>query len=241
VYGGTTTNISCTIVSNVAVGATSLGFPPGPGSGSGGGIYNDQGQTVSLNSLVAANRASTAGPDVAGLITSQGYNLVGATNGSRGWMAADLTGNTNAPLNPMLGPLRDNGGPTFTMAPLPGSPAIDQGQSGGLATDQRGRPRRIDKGAASNAIGGDASDIGAYEVQLEEFSLARVIRNGSDVTISFETEVGLNYRIERSDVFGSASWSAVAGNIAGTGGMVQLIDSGAADLPRRFYRGQTQP
>jgi hypothetical protein len=55
--------------------------------------------------------------------------------------------------DPMLGPLSDNGGPTQTMALLPGSPAIDAGTSC-TATDQRGvtRPQ------------GAACEIGAYEV-----------------------------------------------------------------------------
>ena len=44
----------------------------------------------------------------------------------------------------MLGPLQDNGGPTFTQALLSGSTAIDGGQSGGSNTDQRGFIRRVD-------------------------------------------------------------------------------------------------
>ena len=44
--------------------------------------------------------------------------------------------------NPLLGPLANNGGPTDTLALLPGSPAINAGGSVGCpATDQRGVPR----------------------------------------------------------------------------------------------------
>jgi hypothetical protein len=60
---------------------------------------------------------------------------------------------TDAP-DPFLGPLADNGGPTDTMALLPGSPAIDAGVPvAGVTTDQRGvaRPQ------------GTAPDIGAFE------------------------------------------------------------------------------
>ena len=56
--------------------------------------------------------------------------------------------------NPLLGPLADNGGPTQTMALLPGSPAIDAGVAvAGVTTDQRGiaRPQ------------GTTPDIGAFE------------------------------------------------------------------------------
>ena len=61
-------------------------------------------------------------------------------------------------LDPKLGPLQDNGGPTRTMAPLSGSPLIDGGPSicqsvrrRRSTTDQRGDPR------------GTPCDIGAYE------------------------------------------------------------------------------
>ncbi len=52
--------------------------------------------------------------------------------------------------DPMLGPLQDNGGPTKTMAPATGSPAIGKG-AGCPATDQRGKPRP------------SACTLGAYE------------------------------------------------------------------------------
>jgi hypothetical protein len=56
--------------------------------------------------------------------------------------------------DPLLAPLADNGGPTPTMALLPGSPAIDAGVSvSGVTTDQRGVPRPQ----------GSAPDIGAFE------------------------------------------------------------------------------
>ena len=57
--------------------------------------------------------------------------------------------------DPLLGPLQDNGGPTFTHALLAGSPAIDAGNDGAApATDQRGTSRPQ----------GLFSDIGAFEV-----------------------------------------------------------------------------
>src|SRR5436190_2167770 len=66
----------------------------------------------------------------------------------------------------MLGPFQDNGGPTFTHALLPGSPAIDKGKNfNGSTTDQRGLPRTFDDPTVSNATGGDGTDIGAFEVQ----------------------------------------------------------------------------
>src|SRR5205085_7109898 len=70
--------------------------------------------------------------------------------------------------DPLLGPLQDNGGPTFTHALLCGSPATDKGRSfSGSPTDQRGFSRTIDLASAGNAAGGDGTDIGAFEQQSE--------------------------------------------------------------------------
>jgi len=56
----------------------------------------------------------------------------------------------------LIGSLGNNGGPTFTHALLPGSPAIDAAGAGCPATDQRGvtRPQ------------GPQCDVGAFEVQV---------------------------------------------------------------------------
>jgi hypothetical protein len=65
-------------------------------------------------------------------------------------------------IDPNLGPLQNNGGPTMTMALASTSAAIDAGSSiGAPATDQRGCPRNV----------GLAPDIGAYEL----FDIADVV------------------------------------------------------------------
>jgi hypothetical protein len=136
---------SCTIVGNSA------------GYFGGGGIKNesDRGTTTLLMSILAGNSAPAGqGQDGKGRFSSLGYNLIGNTEGGSGWVDTDLLN-----VNPMLGPLQDNGGPTLTMALLPGSPAIDAGSnvliSPGLRYDQRGTGfLRIVNGMV---------DIGAYE------------------------------------------------------------------------------
>jgi hypothetical protein len=63
-----------------------------------------------------------------------------------------------AGLDPLLGPLADNGGPTWTRALDPASPAIDQGTNvSGLTFDQRGTgyPRKVGPGV----------DIGSFELR----------------------------------------------------------------------------
>lgn len=89
-----------------------------------------------------------------GNVNSLGNNLIGNSTGGSGFAASDLVN-----VNPQLGPLQNNGGPTETMALLPGSPAINAGDNANApAYDQRGPgfPRIVD----------GAIDIGAFEVQV---------------------------------------------------------------------------
>jgi hypothetical protein len=97
---------------------------------------------------------------VFGTLFDAHFSLIGDGTGS------DIT-NTNgnqvgnvppnsSPIDPRLGPLVDNGGPTRTHALLLGSPAIDAASTPDCpTTDQRGvlRPQ------------GAACDIGSYERQ----------------------------------------------------------------------------
>jgi predicted outer membrane repeat protein len=132
----------------------------------GSAVFGDGGTTKLGNTLVA-NAPSGAGKLFGGTgFTSLGHNLSTDLSGSTFLTAAsDLINITN----PMLGPLQDNGGPTFTFALLPGSVAIDAGDDslGGLtpSVDQRGVTRPQDGGSGL----GPHVDIGAFEfVQLSK-------------------------------------------------------------------------
>jgi hypothetical protein len=90
-----------------------------------------------------------------GTVTSRGYNLSSDNGG--GFLTA--TGD-QINTNPMLGPLQNNGGPTFTHALLSGSPAINAGDpvfSPPPTFDQRGPgyPR----------VSGGRIDVGSFELQ----------------------------------------------------------------------------
>ena len=91
-------------------------------------------------------------PSSVASITSNGFNLSGDTSCVP---FLNKIGDRNNQ-DPLLGPLANNGGPTFYRVPQvnppPGSPAIDNG-SGRPATDQRGAARPV----------GPACDIGAVE------------------------------------------------------------------------------
>lgn len=118
----------------------------------GGGIY---GKGTIKNSIVAGNYGRTQHRDVSGSFNSQGYNLIGDNTGSDGFNAiGDIVGTAANPIDPKLGILQDNGGSTFTHAPLHGSAAIDAAEPNNTLTiDQRGSDRSI----------GGRSDIGAVE------------------------------------------------------------------------------
>jgi len=105
-----------------------------------------------------------SGLDVSGDFASEGFNLIGVADDSTGFLNSDLVGRVVHPIDPLLGPLRLNGGFTPTHALLPGSPAIDQGNSFRIHTDQRGQHRPYDYDSIPNALGGDGSDIGAFEL-----------------------------------------------------------------------------
>jgi hypothetical protein len=162
---GVTIN-SCTIQGNQAVSATGS-----EASGGGLAVFNNAPLTLE-NTIVSGNStliyfADSGGWDVSGTVTSGGYNFIGQTDGtSAGWVASDQTGTTVTPIDPQLGPLQDNGGPTFTLALPATSPAVNQGKSFGLTTDQRGLPRPFSYPGVASAAGGDGSDIGAYELSF---------------------------------------------------------------------------
>lgn len=130
-----------------------------------GGIVND-GSSSGLAELYINDtilKAGASGSNIfnnSGYVISSGYNLCDDDGGGTLTNAYD-----RIDTDPMIGPLQDNGGPTPTIMPLAGSPAIDQGKNfSGLATDQRGRCRTYDDPSILNVIGGDATDIGAVEI-----------------------------------------------------------------------------
>lgn len=162
------TLLSCTVSDNLARGGLGGGVQAqsNGGSAEGGGLYG-YGCAI-RNTIIARNSldgASPSGPDVKGYQSSEGHNFIGNTgdNGdhsvSSGWVASDFTGSLGTPLDPGLGPLQDNGGPTFTRALLSTSAAIDKGDDAvlnapfNLTTDQRGYLRKV----------GSAVDIGTFE------------------------------------------------------------------------------
>jgi len=145
--------------------------------GQGGGLAVMGGTTFLQNSLIANNQGSQpffttsyirAPDDCAGDPISADYNLLSIyVTPDPTACAMTLLSGDQVTTMVNLGPLENNGGPTPTLALLPGSAAIDAGNPNGcsgplgvpLTADQRGFSR------AANITGVARCDIGAFEVQ----------------------------------------------------------------------------
>jgi Right handed beta helix region len=143
----------------------------------GGGLFNAGGDlfsspsTATLTStIIAGNTANGTASDIStsgGADVTGTYNLIGT--GGSGGLSNGTDGNIVGVANPLLAPLGNYGGPTQTMALLPGSPAIGAGIGvSTVSTDQRAAPR-----ATSGS-----TDIGAF--QDEGYAL--VVSSGSGQT-----------------------------------------------------------
>jgi len=142
-------------------------------SGGGGAILNFGALTLT-NSIVAQNTATFAsGPDISiqsgGTLTRNGVNFIGdlANTGGLSPSATLLTGNA------LLAPLGNYGGPTQTMALLPGSLARNATTGSAITSDQRGF-----------AIFGTA-DLGAYEAQLGPIAATTVNEDAATGAMAF--------------------------------------------------------
>ncbi len=119
-------------------------------------------ETMDVSNTILALGVNSS--DVEGIVVSLGGNLVGNGDDATGFVAGDLVGSTASTIDPLLGALQDNGGPTPTHMLLPGSPAIDAGNSVHRFRDQRGADRVVD-GLDANDLGDavEQVDIGAVE------------------------------------------------------------------------------
>ena len=143
----------------------------------GGGIQNISSTATVTNTIVAGNTATSSGPDVAGTYTSGGNNLIGKTDGSSGFTGTgDQTGTVSSPLDPRLGTLGSNGGPTQTVRLLAGSLAIGGVPHANctLTADGRGLPR-----SASGACA-----IGAFEPQNAAYTVGSLSDGGNAGTLA---------------------------------------------------------
>jgi uncharacterized repeat protein (TIGR01451 family) len=183
--GGPVTVSSSTITANTASASqatalTEIGGGIGTAPGGSPAAVSLTGSTVDANNV---SRAASVGANIGGnedlttqstifagtghasceglnSVTTLGYNLDQGATCTPSPAATDLQS-----VNPALGSLANNGGPTKTQAIAATSPATDKGIATGSTTDQRGDPRPTDLPDVTNASGGGGTDIGAYEFQ----------------------------------------------------------------------------
>ena len=146
-------------------------------TGAGGGLFVNAGTATVTSTILSGNRQTPGTPvadDVTGAVDgTSSFNIVGVLGNMTGMadgINSDQVGTAGTPKDPLLGPLQDNGGPTFTHA-IPGnSIAHDAGQNpGNFSFDQRGRTfRRV------SAV----PDVGAFEFQ--DPPITYVVKNLND-------------------------------------------------------------
>ncbi len=243
--------------STVANNRVLLGLPSSLGTGKGGGFYiyasaSDTGTFLAENSIIANNaRGNGIQPDTAddGFTTNDAMNPgtnPASVSGNLGFNLIRTTTNfsINGPQgnningqDPLLGPLQDNGGPTYTLELLNGSPAINTGADGVLlnsfiTTDQRGYPRKINAHV----------DMGAFEYEFAgRLRIISTSRNGSNVVVTFQALQGVTYRLLRKLSITDPTWqtiSGVADLTAASTGPALITDPNAMSLGKAFYQIQ---
>ena len=148
--GGGILNGGSLTVTNSTVSGNSILSP-----GNGGAIHNNGGMVQIGNTILQTGAPGVNIFNNAGTITSHGYNL-SSDNGGGFLTAIGDQINTD----PILGPLQDNGGPTFTHELLTGSPAINAGDPSFTPP-----PLYDQRGPGYDRVVGGRIDIGSFEVQ----------------------------------------------------------------------------
>ena len=233
--------VNCTLAQNVSAGGTG----GGPGFGQGSAVAGAAGwgsEVISAPVLYLTNCTLAANSG-----TVDGALGGGTATLANTLLAANLPANADGPVadgghnlssdascaftslgslnhtDPKLGPLADNGGPTQTMALLPGSPAIGAGD-GALAPtdDQRGFPRPP-----------WSSDIGAFQSAYPPLLQVISLPQGG-LGISAYGLAGQSCRLLASPDL--VQWTVVATNQFNAQGAFVFSALGGAAAPRCFYR-----
>ncbi len=261
---------NCTFSSNQAVGGAGgslYGSLGSNGMGFGGAVFSVDSSLAILNATFAYNQADQGGGGIYNLGDGESSSvflrntiLADTFSAASDYCSSNLDGTTNTDLgnnnliqvnngfagslvstaDPLLTPLQNNGGPTWTHALLNNSPAINAGDNTALpATDQRGYPRIVD----GKNDGQTVADLGAVEDGLvlltpipqtpKEFDL-----NGFELSLTGETN--RDYVLEYSTDL--VNWIPVSTNLVPSQGSVILLDSSAGLSPsNRVYRAYALP
>ncbi|MGA2659094.1 MAG: choice-of-anchor tandem repeat GloVer-containing protein [Verrucomicrobiota bacterium] len=215
--GAVTSLTNCTFASNSATG----------GPGGGGGMGGDPADPIHWNPSWHEGSPGSNGLGLGGGLWSGGATLINtllAGNSPADQFADGGHNLESATAAGILGPLADNGGPTLTMALVPGSPAVDAADDASAPpTDQRGVPR----------LYGAACDVGAFESQTA-VRLQSVAGAAGTMHLHLSGADGQALRLLASTNL--VDWAPVQTNQIGPDGFLVIeIDPGKQ---REFYRAE---
>jgi hypothetical protein len=213
--------------------------------GDGGGIYNDDmandGAAVMMtNTIVGGNSAYYGGADIYNIynsvtLTYGGSNLVQSVD-NYDYIYVTITGPAPLTNAPDLAPLGNYGGPTQTMPPLRGSPAIGAGSvaANTFSTDQRGYAR------TQNGL----IDLGAVELQspaasppvLENITMPAGGGNGLQFTFTNAPAADFTVLTAANVALALTNWTVLGEVQQVAPGQYQFTDPQAATNTARFYR-----
>lgn len=198
----------------------------------GGAIEIAAGATPNFSNTLVAGNSAPIGPDINGGVTAGGSNLIGKSDGSSGLTNGNngnKVGSIATPLDPQLGTLANNGGPTQTHALLAGSPALNAGGNalipGGVTTDQRGSAR-MESGTV---------DIGAFELDVTPPSLTINQAAG-------QTDPTISTPVRFTVVFSEAVTSFTTGDVtlSGSAGATTVTATGSGSAYQVAVTGMTR-
>src|SRR5438552_2371470 len=158
-----------------------------------GGVFNNE--VLQIGDTILNMGASGANISNFGTVTSLGYNLSSDDGGGLLTGPGDQV-NTDS----LLGPLQNNGGPTFTHSLLPGSPAIDAGDPNFAPP-----PFSDQRGSGFDRVVNGRIDIGSFEVQTQTVAidlraLGRKVGGINTVRLTWTGATSNNVDVNRNGV-----------------------------------------
>ncbi len=149
------------------------------------------------NTIIAGN-GNGGMVDANGLYVSLGHNFIGKGTGSNGFTdgnMGDRVGPLNSFIDPFLGPLADNGGPTLTHAPFPGSPVLDAGDNA-IALDPAGNPLTTDQRGPGFPRVADWADADTTQtVDIGAFETHPFVENVTNKTTDEDTQLSIPFNV----------------------------------------------
>lgn len=210
--------------------------------GGGGGISCSSASTVTVDSSTLSGNEAWFG----GAIANYNYSMPVVNNsivtGNTQFEGDNITfpfyGTNNLTSgDPLLAPLGPYGGPTFTMPPLPGSPALDAGNdsiTNSFVTDQRGRPRLAGLHVDIGAVEGGYNPAGSGKI-------TGVMRVGSgSIQFSFTNFTGMSFSVLATTnvALPASAWTDLGTAVENPGSSqrYQFTDPQATNSGQRYYR-----